>query len=450
VTRYPPFVAELARPENRPKLWAGVWSGYALAFAFALLALAGDATGVIAEPRGFYVLVLLKLLTNTLMLWSLRNDVWPLELGGLNVVMDVITMTGGIYLTGGPLSPLFAIYVIEVSVIALLTNLGTTVAIATLAWVLHAAVSILAHTGVIPAYPPPAVPPVQFTDGQIALALIYALFVISVPTFFTSGILRALRRKERELVSANAELIDAARQKGWFMANVTHELRTPIHGISGMSDLVTAEVYGPVTDAQRDAHRTIKDSAKRLLGLIDDLLALSRAEAGRLDFKAAVVDVPELLESVMASIQPMVGTKALELNWAAEPDLPALVTDRGKLAQVLVNLAVNAVKFTPEGGSVWLRARGHGGGVAFEVQDTGTGIAKAELSRIFEPFRQVDGSDERQFGGVGLGLALVQRLVDVLGGSVQVQSEVGEGSVFTVALPLQPPPGAIGDQSSSR
>jgi signal transduction histidine kinase len=439
---YPAFVADMARPENRPQLWTGVRSGYALAALFALLAFAGDATGVLPEVRAFYVLVLLKLATNTLALWSLRNGVLPLEIGGLNVVMDVVTMTGAIYLTGGPLSPLFAIYVIEISVIALLTNLGITVAIAAFAWVLHGGVTILAHTGVIPLHPPPAVGPVQFTDAQIALALVYALFVIAVPTLFTSAILRSLQRKERELQRTNAELVDAAKQKSWFMANITHELRTPIHGICGMSDLVTSGIYGPVNAKQREAQRTIKQSAQGLLGLIDGLLDLSRAEAAQSELKVAPIPVRELVEGVMASVRPMVGTKDLHLEWSADPQLPALATDRGLLVQVLVNLLGNAIKFTPEGGHISLRAMSVRGGVAFEVRDTGVGIPEEELPRIFEAFRQVDGSDERQFGGVGLGLALVDRWVKLLGGSVEVQSGVGAGTVFTVWLPVAPPQGS--------
>lgn len=432
--RYPAFVEEMGRPENRPKLWMGVRSGYALAGVFALLAVAGDATGVVPHAEGLYVLVLLKLATNTLALWSLRNDVLALELGGLNVAMDVLAMTGGIYLTGGPLSPLFAIYVIEVAVIALLTNLGTTLAIAGFAWVLHGAATVLAYLDVIPAFPPPATGPVDLTGPQVALALAYALFVIGVPTLFVSAILQLLRGKERELERKNAALVDAARQKSWFMANVTHELRTPIHGIVGLSDLVQSGVYGEVTDHQREAHQDIKGSAKGLLKLIDDLLALARADAGKLQVESAPVAVDDVCDSVMGAVRPMLGTRKLHLESHVEPGLE-LVSDRGKLVQVLVNLLSNAVKFTPDGGRVTLRAHGMDGGVAFEVRDTGIGIPEEEQARVFDAFRQVDGSDEREYGGVGLGLSMVHRLVTLLGGEVRIDSTVGAGTVFTVHVP---------------
>lgn len=432
----------MGRPENRPQLWMGVRSGYVLAAAFALLAVAGHTTGVVQGVGVFYVLVLLKLATNTLALWALRNDILPLELGGLNVVMDVVAMTGAIYLTGGPLSPLFAIYVIEVAVIALLTNQGITVAIAALAWTLHAITTLLAHAGVIATHPPPVVGPVQFTDAQVALALAYALFVLAVPTLFTTAILRLLRRKEQELVRANAELVDAAKQKGWFMANVTHELRTPIHGICGMSDLVVSGVYGPVTDRQREAHGTIKASAQGLLALIDNLLELSRAEARTAQATWEAVSPQELVQSVVASVRPMIGTRSLTLEHAVDPQTPVMTTDRGKLSQVLVNLLANAVKFTPDGGSIALRARAEADAVVFQVSDTGVGIPDHERTRVFEAFRQVDGSDERSFGGVGLGLALVSRWIHLLGGRVEVQSEVGVGSEFTVRLPRAAPQGS--------
>jgi signal transduction histidine kinase len=431
----------MGRPENRPRLWMGVWSGYGLAAAFAVLAFAGDATGVVSEPSGFYTLVLLKVLTNTLALWSLRNDTLALELGGLNVVMDVVAMTGAVYLTGGPLSPVFAIYVIEIAVIALLTNLGITIGIAALAWGLHTAVTVLAHTGVIPSYPLPAVGPVQFADAQVALAVVWALFIIAVPTFFTSAILRILQRKERELQRTNAALVDAAKQKSWFMANITHELRTPIHGICGMSDLVTSGIYGQITTQQREAQKTIKESAKGLLGLIDNLLELSRAESGKLETAWAPMSAEEVVHSVVGAVRPMIGTRALTLEHSVDAAVPALVTDRGKLSQVLVNLVANAVKFTPDGGRIAVSAQAEDGGVAFRVADTGVGIPAHERKRVFEAFRQVDGSDERHFGGVGLGLALVDRWVTLLGGRVEVQSEVGRGSVFTVWLPLAPPQG---------
>jgi signal transduction histidine kinase len=434
--RYPAFLEAMARPANRPKLYMGVWSGYVLSAAFALLAVAGELTEVVPHLRAFYLLLLLKLTTNTLALAGLRRDVLALELSGFNVVIDVVAMTSAIYLTGGPESPLFPIYVIEISVVALLTNLGITILIAGLAFVLYGGAVLLVHFGAAPAFPPPTGrAAAALTDAQVALVLGYAFFVIATPTLFVSAILRLLRRHELELERTNAALVDAAKQKSWFMANVTHELRTPIHGICGLTDLVEAGIYGPVTEEQREAQRSIKQSAKRLLGLIDDLLALARAEAGAVVVAKAEIGVETIVAEALSDVRAMLGTKKLELTAQVDAALPSLRTDGAKLLQILVNLLANAVKFTPEGGRIALRAFAAGGDVAFEIADTGVGIPEDELPRIFEVFRQVDGSDEREFGGAGLGLALVRHLVTALGGTVEVASEPGAGTRFTVRLP---------------
>jgi signal transduction histidine kinase len=239
---------------------------------------------------------------------------------------------------------------------------------------------------------------------------------------------------------------------------MTHELRTPIHGVQGLSDVIAAGVYGPVTDKQKEACASIKRSAQSLLGLVDDVLTFARAEAGRIDARPGTVDVAALVERVTSSVSWMVGTKKLELVSNVEPDLPIVQSDDRWLAHVIVNLVGNAVKFTPEGGRVTVRAysRTEEDAVVFEVADTGIGIAPKDRAAIFEPFRQGDSSDEKGFGGVGLGLALVAKLTNLLGCTVELDSEVGRGSTFRVVAPIdwhgrasmtasmkaiQPPPG---------
>lgn len=439
--RYPSFVAELGQESSRPKLRMGVRSGYALSLAFGTLALAGQAAGMVPWSASFHLLVLGKLVTNTLAWLGLRTGKYPLELGGINVMMDVVVMTGAIYLTGGQLSPLFSIYVIEITVIALLTNLGTTILIAVFALVLYSAMCLLTYGGVLPGHPPP----VALTGGvnlpYTLVQLGYAAFVLGVPTFFTAAILRRLRDKEAALELRRRELIEAGKQKSQFMANVTHELRTPIHGICGLSDLVETGVYGPVTDRQRHAHQSIKRAAHGLLHLIDSLLQLARSDAGKLSFQPSVVDLEDLLPQVVASARAMVGTNPVELTMDVAPQLPPITTDRGKLNQILVNLLSNAVKFTPDGGRVTVAARRDGlAKVAVSVTDTGVGIAEEDLEKIFHEFRQVDGSVERAYGGVGLGLTLAQRLATLLGATITVRSELGQGSTFTVTLPIEGPP----------
>jgi two-component system, NarL family, sensor histidine kinase BarA len=245
-----------------------------------------------------------------------------------------------------------------------------------------------------------------------------------------------LRAREVALEKRTAQLIQAATQRSQFVASMTHELRTPIHGVQGLADVIAAGVYGPVTGKQQDACASIKRSAQSLLSLIDDLLALTRAEAGKIDARPGDVVIPALVERVTASVSWMVGTKDLSLDTDIEPDLPAVASDERWLAHVLVNLVSNAVKFTPEGGRVMVRAKRRGAAVVLEVVDTGIGIAPEEREAIFEPFRQAERGDARGYGGVGLGLALVARLTDLLGAEVELDSVVGKGSTFRVVVPL--------------
>jgi signal transduction histidine kinase len=219
------------------------------------------------------------------------------------------------------------------------------------------------------------------------------------------------------------------------MVNVTHELRTPLHGILGLSDLLGNGVYGPVTEPQREAVQGIEQSARSLLELIDALLLLARSEAAKLEVVVAPVAIAEVVGSVAATGRWMRGRRDLTVDVSVAADLPPLTTDRGKLAQILVNLLANAIKFTPDGGRVTIDARREGDGLAVSVSDTGIGIPAMELARIFDEFHQVDGSSSRAYGGVGLGLALSQRLARALGGEVRVASVEGKGSTFTVTLP---------------
>ncbi|MBK9031398.1 MAG: HAMP domain-containing histidine kinase [Myxococcales bacterium] len=428
----PPFVEALRHPSYRGRLLAGVWSGYLIAAAFALLATSAVAFDLVPYGREFLVLLLIKATTNTAALVALRGG-WRrgLELMSLNTLADVGCMTAAIYFTGGVQSPLFAIYVIEITVVALLSNLGTTLLVAGSILVAYGAMCVLELTGTLPPTAPPLTGPMS--AWHVVVVLGYAAFAIGVPTFFTARMLGKLRDREAALEARTAELLEAGKQKSVFMASVTHELRTPIHGVSGLAELIEAGVYGPTTDRQRDAARSIKGSAKSLLQLVDDLLALVKAEVGRVEVHPTEFALTDLIEQVTASVAWMLGTKRQRLTTDVGPG--AATSDRRLLSHVLVNLIANAVKFTPAGGQIDVRARVADEWLVLTVQDTGIGIAGADQQAIFEAFRQVDGTDERAFGGVGLGLALVKRLTDVLGGTVAVTSAIGHGSTFTVTVP---------------
>jgi signal transduction histidine kinase len=433
--RYPIFVAEMARPANRPKLWFGIWSGFAITVGFALLAASAAFFGLTPWRWAYVMLVSVKLLTNTLAWWSLARDRGVMETQGLNTLADIVLLTAAIYFTGGPHSPLLSTYVIEIAVLSLLSNFGVTVLMAGLTVLAFAIMLVLMAVGVLPPTPVPGSVGTAPSWGYVVTAGTYCAFVVGVPALFSAATLRLLRTKERALEQRTSELVEAGTQRSHIMASMTHELRTPIHGIQGLADVIAAGVYGPVTDKQRDACASIKRSAQSLLGLIDDVLNLARAEAGRVEARPTAVDVEALVSQVSASVSWMIGTKKLHLDTVVEPDLPELVSDPRWLAHILVNLVANAVKFTPEGGRVTVRASRRGAQLVIAVEDTGIGIAEEDRRTIFEPFRQAHGGDERGYGGVGLGLALVARLTDLLGGRIELASAVGRGSTFRVVLP---------------
>jgi signal transduction histidine kinase len=216
-----------------------------------------------------------------------------------------------------------------------------------------------------------------------------------------------------------------------------------------LTDLVSKGIYGQPTDRQRQAMIDIKSSAKRLHVLIDDLLQLAMYDAGKLEVKLETVALDELVASVAASAQWLLTGKTLTVTVDAAPDVPPIRTDRTKVNQIVLNLLSNAIKFTPDGGSITLRVAPVEGGAELAVIDTGVGIPADALQRIFDEFYQVDGSPVREYGGVGLGLSLVKRLAELLGGSVSVESQVERGSRFTVRLPLAAP-GDTGQQPQLR
>jgi signal transduction histidine kinase len=437
--KYPAFIAEAVAPANRQKLRFGIYTGYALAAAFAVLALVASGLELTPWRWAFVGLISTKLLTNSVAWLALARDRFITLTQLINSTADVVLLTGAVYFTGGSYSPLIATYVIIVSAIALLANLGTTILMAGGIVLSFSTMMLLMATGVLPATVPPGAAGVQPSPGYTVVAIVYCAFVVGIPGYFCAATLRMLRQKERDLEAKTAQLMQANTQRSQFVASMTHELRTPIHGVQGLADVIAAGVYGPVTDKQKEACASIKRSAQSLLGLVDDVLNLARAEANRIEARPSNIAIADLIERVTASVTWMIGTKKIELRSEVAPDLPFVQSDDRWLAHVLVNLVSNAVKFTPEGGSVIVRAyeRSAQDAVILEVEDTGIGIARSDRERIFEPFRQADGdADSKGYGGVGLGLALVARLTDLLGAEVELDSDVGKGSTFRVIVPL--------------
>jgi signal transduction histidine kinase len=432
-------VAEMAAPAQRPKLWFGIWSGFAISVGFGLLAAAVSVFDLSPHGPVFGALVAVKLATNTIAWLALRNNRAVMETQGLNSIADVVLLTIAAYYSGGPYSPLLPTYVILIAVLALLTNLGVTLLMAGFIVMCFSTMVILMAAGVLPPTPVPGTPGGVPSTGYTVTAIFYCAVVVGVPTYYATATVRLLRRKEADLEKRTRQLIQEATQRSQFVASMTHELRTPIHGIQGLSDVIAAGVYGPVTDRQREACASVKRSAQSLLELVDEVLQLARADAGKIEARPGPVDVAGLVERVTGSVSWVIGTKQVNLTVDIAPELPELRSDERWLAHVLVNLLANAVKFTPEGGVVTIRARSHPGdepAVLFVVEDTGIGIAPEDREAIFEPFRQAQAGDDKGFGGVGLGLALVARLTDLLGARVELESQIGKGSTFRVIVPV--------------
>jgi len=246
-----------------------------------------------------------------------------------------------------------------------------------------------------------------------------------------------VNERTRELRSANAELERASRLKDEFLASMSHELRTPLTGVLNLSEALQEQVYGPLTEKQFKSLRTIEDSGRHLLGLINDILDLSKIEAGQFKLQLEECYVSDICQSSLQMVRGMAQKKQHNLSFTLKPTDMELWADPRRLKQILVNLLSNAVKFTPEGGEIGLEVIGDEQKqvVTFAIWDKGIGISEADQQRLFKPFTQLDSSLSRQQSGTGLGLILVQRMADLHGGSVQVESVAGQGSRFTIMLP---------------
>lgn len=242
---------------------------------------------------------------------------------------------------------------------------------------------------------------------------------------------------ETELNAAYADLARAARLKDEFLASISHELRTPLNSILGLSESLVEEVYGSLSERQIKPLRIVERSGRQLLTLINSILELIRMEAGKVALNIASCDVAFACHSSIQAVSEEARAKHIKLTLTLDPSVTMLMVDERRLKQILINLLTNGVKFTSEGGEVRLEVSSNASQqtVFFTVSDTGIGIAHEDMSRLFQPFVQIDGSLSRQYAGAGLGLVLSHRLARLLSGSIKLQSEVGQGSQFTLAIP---------------
>ncbi len=245
-----------------------------------------------------------------------------------------------------------------------------------------------------------------------------------------------LQRSNQLLFETNTQLREATEAKSTFLAHMSHELRTPLNAVIGFSDLLLDAVPGEINDEQRQCLNDILSSGQHLLNLINDVLDLSKVEAGKMDLKIESLTLADVVHDVLATVKSMLDDNKHTLAVSVGEDAPQVRADRGQLKQILLNLLSNAIKFTPPGGKLLLEAERNGDWCQVSVVDNGIGIRKEDQERIFEAFTQVDTLPNGKREGTGLGLALTRQLVEMGEGKIWVESEYGKGSRFTFTIPL--------------
>jgi signal transduction histidine kinase len=392
----------------------------------------------------FYLIVI-----NHLALWilkQLKKRAYLVYLGQIINGLEVLAYTAIIYFAGGlNVSYLTLIYLAPVTALGVLGVSFWPFIITFLCSVSFTAMVLLVHFQVIPVpnnllnhYLP--LNRQLFDVGIITLFLFLTAFISAN----TSQMLRKGRKRLREQNRALEAAMEGAqvsdRRKSEFLANMSHELRTPLNHIIGFTELVVDRTVGPLNATQEEYLNDVLGSSRHLFSLVNDILDLSKVEAGKMTLETSEI----MLKDVLRDSLKMVKEKALKHQIALTSrfqEIPFTIrADERRMKQILYNLLSNAVKFTPDGGRVELAAQGmNGQGVEITVSDTGIGLAEADLERIFQPFEQGDNSAGRKYQGTGLGLSLTKRLVELHGGRIWAERRAeGPGAVFSFTIPLMP------------
>ncbi|MBA7578790.1 Non-motile and phage-resistance protein [subsurface metagenome] len=245
---------------------------------------------------------------------------------------------------------------------------------------------------------------------------------------------------EEAILTAKKTAEEANRAKSDFLANMSHELRTPLNSILGFSEVLQDRMFGELNEKQQEYVNYIRESGQHLLSLIDDILDLSKIEAGEIEMEPAEVRLGNLLQNSLTMIKEKALNHGIELSLKLEDEIPHIYADERKLKQIVFNLLSNAVKFTPDGGKVGIEAVEENEHIRVTVWDTGIGIKEEDKVKLFKEFQQLDSGRDKRYQGTGLGLALSKRLVEMHGGRIWVESEPGKGSRFSFTLLIKPSP----------